>query len=99
MICLQGDAYRLSEFEEAAGRLKNFWKFNDDFLIAVIGPTSVLLPINLEQELKPLLGQKVAVLRTDIPNKRYLVRVMSDKKVHETFELDALAQESLAELA
>jgi len=98
MICLHGGAYRLSEFEEAVGGLKDL-KVNNDFLIAVIGPTSVLLPTNLEQELTPLLGQKVAVLRTDIPNKRYLVRVMSDKKVHETFELDALAQESLAELA
>jgi hypothetical protein len=68
--------HHLSQFEEAAGVLHEII-VEDDILVAHIGKIHFALPLNLEQNLRPLIGQRVAVLRTDLPNKSYLYRVLA----------------------
>jgi hypothetical protein len=75
--------YRLSQFEEGAGILYELI-VEDDILVAHIGKINFALPLDLEQSLRPLIGQRVAVLRTDLPKKSYLCRVLSqDQKPEE----------------
>jgi hypothetical protein len=60
--------YRLDYFEEIVGVLHEIMD-QDDTLIAIIGKIHLVLPSELGQSLRPLIGQKVAILRTDIPDK------------------------------
>ena len=64
----------LSLYEEVLGRLGGL-TCRDGTLIASIGKIQLALPAELEKSLRPLIGQKVAILRTDIPDKQYLFRV------------------------
>lgn len=48
----------------------------DGFLDTHVGKIHLALPLSMEQRLKPLIGQKIAILRTDIPEKQYLVRAI-----------------------
>jgi hypothetical protein len=66
---------RLSPFEECVGPLREIFE-QDGALIALIGKIHLALPVELEQSLRPLIGQKIAILRTDIPQKQYLFRVI-----------------------
>lgn len=70
--------YRLDYFEEIVGVLHEIMD-QDDTLIAIIGKIHLVLPSELGQSLRPLIGQKVAILRTDIPDKRYLFRVIPEE--------------------
>jgi hypothetical protein len=54
-------------------------------LFAVIGGKKVVLPLNFKEILGPYIGRKIAVLRTDIPGKEYLVKVLPEPGLeHET---------------
>jgi hypothetical protein len=88
---------RLAEYEEVAGYLKELWIDNES-LIAMIGSISVILPKDLEKELGPLVGQRITILRTDIPTQRYIVRVISDEKMRYPLESESLIQESIADM-
>ena len=70
--------YRLDYFEEIVGVLHEIMD-QDDTLIAIIGKIHLVLPSELGQSLRPLIGQKVAILRTDIPDKQYLFRVIPEE--------------------
>lgn len=49
-------------------------------LLAEVGEIVVVLPIEMEPDLSLLVGSRIGILRTDIPNKEYLVRLLSEKQ-------------------
>lgn len=65
--------YRLSYYEEAVGELRKLSE-DEGVLFAEIGKVTVILPLEVEEELQPLLGKKIGILHTDIPGKEYLIR-------------------------
>lgn len=69
--------YRLSLFEEAAGLLHDL-SMEQEMLIAHIGNIHLTLPNDLEPSLKPLINQCVTILRTDIPERPYLFRLLGE---------------------
>ena len=70
-------AYSLRLWEEALGQLKRIWEENG-LLKALIGKIVLILPLELEETLKPLLDREIGILRTDLANKEFLVRVQAD---------------------
>jgi hypothetical protein len=70
--------YRLACFEEAAGILHEIME-QDNTLVAHIGKIFLALPLDLEQSLRPLIGQRIAILRTDILDRPYLFRVIAQE--------------------
>ena len=70
--------HRLACFEEAAGVLHEIVE-QDDALIALIGKIHLALPFDMEQSLRPLIGQSLSILRTDLPEKPYLYRVLTQE--------------------
>jgi hypothetical protein len=75
------DFYRLDYYEEARGLLEAI-QDQDGFLVAKIGKIRLALPASLEQSLRPLIGQRIAILRTDLPRKEYLFRVLDGETNH-----------------
>ncbi len=71
---------RLSLYEECLGPLGSL-TCRDGTLIASIGKIQLVLPAELEQSIRPLIGQKVAILRTDIPDKQYLFRILDQAPI------------------
>ncbi len=69
---------RASLFEEFAGSLKDLFEY-DGAIVAIIGKIQLILPLNIENSLRPLIGQRITILRTDIPDKTYLFRVLSEE--------------------
>jgi len=77
-MTLLGKVYRLSLYEECAGPIKRLFD-EDGALIALVGNTHLCLPIEMKHDLKHLMGQRIAILKTDIPDKTYLFRVLSEE--------------------
>ena len=69
---------RLMDYEEAAGHLLELAVL-DGILIAHVGKVHLALPTSLEQSLRPLIGQRIAIIRTDLPQKEYLFRVLTEE--------------------
>lgn len=69
---------QLHPFEEVIGVLH---ELIDDggVLVAGIGEVNVTLPWDFEEMIKKLIGHKIGVLRTDLPEKPYLWRLLDDK--------------------
>jgi len=63
---------RLAPWEEAIGTLHQL-DHDQGILMATIGPVSVHLPTELEGTLRPHVGKKIAILRTDT---RYVWRTL-----------------------
>ena len=72
--------YRLGFFEEAVGTLNELVE-DEGVLIARISEVILALPHEIEDRLRPRLGQRIGILHTDIPGKEYLVRTISQEKV------------------
>jgi len=72
------EARRLAAYEEGAGDLLKLVK-QDGIIVAHIGKVHLALPATLEQSLRPLIGQKIAILRTDLPHKEYIFRVLAEE--------------------
>jgi hypothetical protein len=72
------DFYRLDHYEEARGLFEDL-QDRDGFLVAKIGKVRPALPATLEQSLRPLIGQRIAILRTDLPGKEYLFRILTEE--------------------
>jgi hypothetical protein len=68
--------HRLAYFEEAAGILHEIME-QDDALIALIDQNRFTISLDLGQSLRPLIGQRITILRTDIQDKPYLFRVLA----------------------
>ena len=67
--------YRLACFEEVAGVLHELTE-NEEIIVAHIGKIHLALPLDMEEHLRPLIGQRISILHTDIPEKKYLYRVL-----------------------
>ena len=69
----------LKEYEEVVGPLCSLEERNG-MLLAEIGKVVVALPIELKDGLSLNLNRRVAVLRTDLPGKKFLFRVICEEK-------------------
>jgi len=67
--------HRLQFYEVAAGPFTEL-KDEEDGTIALIGKENILFPEYVKEILSRYVGQRVAILRTDIKDKDYLVRVL-----------------------
>lgn len=74
--------YRLAYFEEVAGILHSITE-NEGILIAHLGKLRLALPLDMEENLRQLIGQTITILKTDIPDKTYLIRVLSEENANE----------------
>ena len=68
----------------------------DGVLLAEIAKHIVVLPLELKETLSVHLGHRIAILRTDIPGKEYLFRVLPKQDQSESA---AMANELLANMA
>jgi hypothetical protein len=81
-------------YEETVGRLTKLTR-NQEFLIAWISDVDLVLPPEMENKLRPLIGKRIGILRTDIPGKEYLIRVLPDleKEIESMTAQDLCANE------
>jgi len=70
--------YRLAYFEEVAGILHSITE-NEGILVAHLGKIHLALPLDMEGHLRPLIGQTITIIHTDLPEKEYLYRVLSQE--------------------
>lgn len=75
--------YRPACFEEVAGILQELTE-NEGIIIANIGKIHLALPLDMEVSLRPLIGQRISILKTNIPDKTYLFRILSEESANET---------------
>jgi hypothetical protein len=68
----------LDFYEEAFDVLNELTK-DQGFLIARISKVTLALPLEMEGKLRPLIGKRIGILRTDIPGKEYLVRIFPEE--------------------
>lgn len=68
----------LEPYSDLVGRL-NQLAFSEGGLVATIGQISIVLPSDLENQIRPFVGQKIAILRTDLPHKEYLYRSLDEE--------------------
>lgn len=69
------DVYHMRELDEVLGPLNSLEEANG-WLLALIGKIPVLLPMELQDRLQSLLGQRIGVLRLD----GYRVRCIDDRR-------------------
>ena len=67
--------HALGIYEECVGILMDI-RLQEDGPIAQIGRLYIMLPVAMMDKLKPLIGQRIAILRTDIKDKAYLIRAL-----------------------
>ena len=67
----------LGSYEEAIGTLHGI-AFEQGILISQISKVRLALPIEMEDKLRPLIGMRIGVIRTDIPGKEYLIRIIQE---------------------
>ena len=67
----------LGFYEEAVGILNELTEENG-LLIARISDLALILPLEMEDKLRPLVGIRMGILRTDIPGRDYLLRVIPE---------------------
>ena len=70
---------RLKHYMEVVGPFVELVE-QDGVLLAEIAQHVVVLPVELKDALMPHLGSRIAILRTDIPGKEFLFRVLPDGK-------------------
>lgn len=68
--------YHLDFFEEAVGILHELTE-NEGIVVAHIGKIHLGVPLDMKDSLKPLVGQRISILKTNIPEKEYLFRVLT----------------------
>jgi hypothetical protein len=82
----------LGIYEEAVGTLTGL-TVDQGFLIAQISKVSLVLPHEMEDKLRPIIGKRVGILHTDIPGKEYLIRVIPESGVKTAIRVN-IPQES-----
>jgi hypothetical protein len=87
---------RLDFYEEAVGVLNELTK-DQGFLIARISKVILILPPEMQGKLRPLIGKRIGILRTDIPQKEYLVRIFPEEGIMD--EVDQTLQNAHREKA
>jgi len=84
MIRKRKEMYHLGFFEEAVGVLTEL-NAEQGFLIARISDLDLVLPTEMEDKLRPLVGICMGILHTDIPGRDYLLRVIPER--HKTVSM------------
>lgn len=74
------ELYSLRPWEEASGTL-NSLKADEEVIIAQVGKILLALPLEMEEKMHHLVRLKISLLRTDEPQRPYLLRVVSDQKM------------------
>jgi hypothetical protein len=74
------EARRLAAYEEDVGDLTEL-VMQDGILFALIGKVLLALPAYMEQSLRPLIGQRIAILRTDLPQREYLFHILAEERI------------------
>lgn len=72
----------LKPYEEVVGKL-NKVSLSEGSLIAQVGRISIVLPPNMDSQVRPHVGQKISILRTDLPEREFLVRTITCDTVSE----------------
>ena len=67
--------HHMSPYEERAALFTDI-TIEEDGLIASIGNVNLILPLEMEPELRQFIGKRIAILRTDIPHKLYIIRTV-----------------------
>jgi len=88
MVLRPDEIRRLDPFEECAGILREL-RVTNGFTTALISKIYLHLPTSLEPSLRPLIGQLISILHTDIPDKPYLFRVLAQEKEVNPCELES----------
>jgi hypothetical protein len=70
---------RLEPYMEVVGPLADLVE-QDGMLLAEIAGHIVVLPLELKDALMPHLNRRISILRTDIPGKEYLLRVLPERE-------------------
>ena len=68
---------RMSPYEECAGPFSDL-AIEKDGLIVHFGNVNLILPLEMEPTLRPFMGKRISILRTDIPHKQYIIRMLSE---------------------
>ena len=71
----KSDVIVLAHYMEVIGPFLDLEE-QEDVLLAEIGIHIVVLPLELKEALSNHLGRRIAILRTDVPGKEYLFRVL-----------------------
>ena len=79
MIRHQQEMKCLGFFEEAIGVLTELTE-DEGILTARISEVVLVLPSEIKDRLLPLIGKSIGILRTDIPQKEYLVCIIPEEK-------------------
>jgi hypothetical protein len=79
MMRHQQEMQCLGFYEEAIGILTELTE-EEEFLNARISDVVLELPPEIGSKLRPLIGTFIGILRTDIPQKEYLVCSISESK-------------------
>ncbi len=77
---IDSKVHRLGFYEEAVGDLHNI-READGYILASIGPVIVVLPLELGAKLRPLIGSRIGILRTE---QDYRSRIISGSKASNT---------------
>jgi hypothetical protein len=70
---MESKVYRLGPYEEAIGALHEVQEA-DGYILAIIGPVVVVLPSELGAKIKPHIGSRIGILRTE---RDYRIRIVS----------------------
>ena len=68
---------RMSPYEECAGPFSDL-AIEDEGLVARVGNMDLILPLEIEPDLRSYLGKRIAILRTDIPDQQYIIRRIAE---------------------
>ena len=69
--------HHLLPYEECPGPFSDL-AIEKDGLIAHVGNVNLILPLEMEPTLRPFMGKRISILRTDIPHKQYIIRMLSE---------------------
>ena len=70
----------LEPYEEIVGTLDEL-SFIEGLLINRFGTITIAIPPDMEDRIRPFVGKKLGLLRTDIPEKQYLVRILDQEPI------------------
>lgn len=75
------EVHRLGIWEEGVSVLNNL-EVREEVLFAGFNKIVLALPLEMEERMRPYIGKRVSVLRTDIPDRPYLFRVIPDQEMN-----------------
>ena len=68
----------LEPYEEIVGTFDEL-SIAEGLLVARFRTIAIALPLEMDDRIRPFVGQKIGILRTDIPEKPYLFRLLDQE--------------------